>query len=110
MTRAEGRPFAVRVTEQAEGVVVHVAGEIDLVPAPVLQRHLDSALASGRPLVVIDLDETTFMDGRGVAALVRARSRVASDGGRLVLRRPPALVRRVLELLDELDRLDVEDG
>ena len=109
MSRAEGRPFGVTVTEQAEGVLVQVAGEVDLVTAPVLQRHLDSALDGRRPMVVIDLAETTFLDARGVAVLVRARKRVVQDGGRLVIRRPPPLVRRVLELADQLDRVDVED-
>ena len=98
------------VTEQADAVVVHVAGEVDIVTAPVLQRHLDPVLAGDRPLVVIDLADTTFLDARGVAVLVRARTRVSVRGGRLVLRRPPQLVRRVLELADQLDRLDVEDG
>ena len=110
MTRGEGRPFLVRVTEQADAVVVHVAGEVDLVTAPVLQRNLDVALAGGRPLVVIDLSDTTFMDARGVAVLVRARARVDTTGGRLVLRRPPQMVRRILELLDQLIPLDVEEA
>lgn len=109
MSRVEGRPFAVGVTEQSDAVVVHVAGEVDIVTAPVLQRHLDVALSAGRPLVVIDLAETTFLDARGVAVLVRARQRVVAAGGRLVVRRPPALVRRVLKLADQLDRLDVDD-
>ena len=109
MTRAEGRPFVVRVTEQADAVVVHVAGEVDIVTAPVLQRHLDPALTGDRALVVIDLEEVTFLDARGVAVLVRARQRVVDRAGRLVIRRPPPLVRRVLDLADQLDRLDVED-
>jgi anti-anti-sigma factor len=109
VTRAEGRPFAVEVTEQADAVVVRVAGEIDIVTAPVLQRHLDPALAGDRPLVVIDLAETTFLDARGVAVLVRARTTVTGRGGRLVIRRPPPLVLRVLQLADQLDRMDVED-
>ena len=110
MTRAEGRPFVVEVIEQADAVVVRVAGEVDIVTAPVLQRHLDPVLEGDRPLVVIDLEDTTFLDARGVAVLVRARTRVVARCGRLLIRRPPQLVRRVLELADQLDRLDVEDG
>jgi anti-sigma B factor antagonist len=104
-----GRPFDVHVTEQSEYVVVQVAGEIDLVTAPVLQRHLDTATASNRPTVVIDLSATTFLDARGVGVLVATRKQVAQAGSRLVLRRPPPLVRRVLELLDQLDGLPIEE-
>ena len=92
----EGRPFNVTLVEQAEGVVVRVIGDVDIVTAPVLQRHLDAAIASGRPTVVIDLSATTFLDARGVGALVAARKSLTRNGGRLVVRRPPALVRRVL--------------
>ena len=103
-----GRPFNVTVTEQSEGVVVRVFGEVDIVTAPVLKRHLESAIASGRT-VVIDLAETTFLDARGVGVLVGARTRIAESGGRLLLRRPPRLVRRVLELADQLERIPIED-
>lgn len=103
-----GRPFTVAVTEQAEGAVVRVAGEVDIVTAPVLQRHLDSVIAASRPTVVIDLSETTFLDARGVGVLVATRKQVAGYGGRLVVRRPPPLVHRVLELAEQVDRLDIE--
>ena len=104
-----GRPFNVTLTEQSEGVVVRVFGEVDIVTAPVLKRHLDSAIASGRPTIVIDLAETTFLDARGVGVLVGARTRISRAGGRLILRRPPPLVRRVLEVADQLDRIPIED-
>lgn len=103
-----GRPFAVAVTEQAEGAVVMVSGEVDIVTAPVLQRHLDSVIAAGRPTVIVDLSGTTFLDARGIGTLVAARKQVARSGGRLVVRRPPSLVRRVLELADQLDRMEIE--
>jgi anti-sigma B factor antagonist len=104
-----GRPFNVTLVEQAEGVLVRVLGEIDIVTAPVLQRHLESAIGSGRPTIVIDLEETTFLDARGVGVLVGARKRVTSAGGRLVIRRPPPLVRRVLELADQAGRMPIEE-
>jgi anti-anti-sigma factor len=106
---SEARPsFGVTLTEQAEGVIVRVVGEIDIVTAPVLQRHLASAIASGRPTIVIDLSETTFLDARGVGVLVAARKQVGRSGGRIVIRQPPPLVRRVLEVADQIDRLHVE--
>jgi anti-sigma B factor antagonist len=104
----EARPFNVTLTEQAEGVIVRVVGEIDIVTAPVLKRHLDAAIAAGRPLIVIDLEETTFLDARGVGVLVSARKAAGRGGGRIVIRKPPPLVRRVLEVADQIERLEVE--
>jgi len=103
------RPFDVGVTEQAEGVVLRVAGEVDMVTSPVLQRHLDSAIASRRATVVLDLSETTFLDARGVGVIVSARKSASRSGSRLVIRRPPPLVRRVLEIADQVDRLVIEE-
>ena len=103
-----GRPFNVVLTEQAEGAVLRVIGEVDIVTAPVLQRHLESVVAATRPTVVIDLEETTFLDARGVGVIVAARKQISRYGGRLVIRRPPALVRRVLELAEQAQRLDIE--
>ena len=105
----EGRPFGVTLTEQAEGIVVVVTGEVDIVTAPVLARHLEAAAAAGRPVVVIDLSATTFLDARGVAALVTARHEIVASGGRVAISRPPPLVRRVLELADQLERVEMQD-
>ena len=105
----EGRQFGVSTTEQAESIVLRVTGEVDLVTAPVLQRSIDAAIASGRPSIVIDLSGTTFLDARGVGALVAARKQAGRNGSRLIIRRPPALVRRVLELADQVDRMEIED-
>lgn len=107
---SEAKEFAVTLTEQAEGVIVRAAGEIDIVTAPVLQRHLDLAVSTRRPVVVLDLSATTFLDARGIAAIVTARKQLAANGGRLVIRRPPALVRRVLELADQVDRVTIEEA
>jgi anti-anti-sigma factor len=104
-----GRPFNVTLTEQSDTVVVRVFGEVDIVTAPVLQRHLDAAISSGRASVVIDLAETTFLDARGVGVLVAARKVIAAAGGHLVIRRPPPIVRRVLEVADQVERIPIED-
>lgn len=104
-----GRPFDIAVTEQAEGVVLRVAGEVDIVTSPVLQRHLDAAIASRRDTVVLDLAEITFLDARGVGVIVAARKSASRSGSRLIIRRPPPLVRRVLEIADQVDRLVIEE-
>jgi anti-anti-sigma factor len=90
-------------------VIVRVSGEIDIVTAPMLQRQLDLAIDAGRPTIVLDLEATTFLDARGVGAIVAARKTAAHAGARLVIRRPPPLVRRVLEVADQVDRLVIED-
>lgn len=104
-----GRPFDAAITEQSDCVIVRVVGEVDIITAPALRRRLDTAISARRPTVVLDLSETTLLDARGVGVIVAARKDAAAHGGQLVIRRPPPLVRRVLELADQVDRLVIED-
>ncbi|WP_232519827.1 STAS domain-containing protein [Actinosynnema pretiosum] len=52
--------------------VVHVAGEVDLVSAPVLRGALDLALEHRPPVLVLDLREVRLLAVAGLAALTGA--------------------------------------
>jgi anti-sigma B factor antagonist len=86
----------VRDDEAVARVVVE--GEIDLVTAPLLTQHLDAAARSGRDVVEVDLAGVTFMDVRGVNALVAAHNVLAAGGRTLRLRAASQPVLRTLEL------------
>jgi anti-anti-sigma factor len=94
---ADDQGFRALVSEDRVGVRVSVHGEIDLVTAPVLERNLLAAIATGREVVEVDLSAVTFMDARGVSALVNARNAVA-HGSTLRLHAPSEPVVRMLEL------------
>jgi anti-anti-sigma factor len=86
----------VRDDEPVARVVVE--GEIDLVTAPLLVQHLDAASRTGRDVVEVDLAAVTFMDVRGVNALVAAHNALAGSGRTLRLRAASEPVLRTLEL------------
>ncbi|MDF6044114.1 STAS domain-containing protein [Streptomyces sp. JH14] len=75
----------VAETEQGVWTVLHICGELDLVTAPVVRRHVHDAVALGRHDVVLDLSEVMFCDSSGVGVLVAARRLMSSCGGRLRL-------------------------
>ena len=92
--------------EELEGVpVVRLVGEIDLAAAPAVRDRL-SALAlhlAGRDpgrggVVVLDLDEVTFIDSTGLSMLVAAHGRFVDSGMEMRVASVPSRVRRVLEL------------
>ena len=97
---ATGHGFAVLVGHDRRAVRVVVRGEVDLVTAPELGRHLRGVAGE---LVEIDLSGVTFMDVRGVNVLIEASTAIDAAGGRLALRGPSPAVRRTLRLcgLDE---------
>jgi anti-sigma B factor antagonist len=65
---------ALRVHGRADdaGIVVHVAGELDLLTAPDLDDELTKARAEATPprLLVVDLTDLTFMGSVGLSILI----------------------------------------
>ena len=78
-----GTPLAVTVEDRGEVCVVHADGEVDIATAPLLGRALEAGLASGRPTVVVDLRQISFVDCTGIGLLTAARSRAYGQGTRL---------------------------
>ena len=70
----------------SDTIVVAPVGEADFCTAPELRRALHEAIDSGRPHVVVDLDQVTFMDASTVGLLLDARARLADAGGTLQIR------------------------
>ena len=98
-TRGIRPPAAYSIADRdaAPGIlVVILQGELDLAAAPLLRARVDAA-AAGRGLVV-DLEETTFIDSAVLKELLRARAELAVHDVRLVLAAVPMPVRRLLDL------------
>ncbi|MCM2426989.1 STAS domain-containing protein [Streptomyces sp. RKAG337] len=106
--------FAVHIRTGTRGTapIVELHGEIDLMAAPYISRRLDG-LARGEhgggggavhpPDLVIDVTGVTFMDCRGLSALVRAHNLISARHGRLHLTGVRPHLRKLLHLTG-LDR------
>ena len=90
-----------------QGVLVRVAGEIDVTSAPTLANCLDELLA-GQQSVVIDLEAVSFMGASGVRVLIGAHRRAATSSATLTLRRPSHPVVRVLAISGVSDLIAAE--
>ena len=90
-----------RVTIEVEArpgvTTIVIEGELDLVTMPYLAARLARALRDRPGRLVFDLSRTQFMDC-GSARLIADAGQRLPGGGRPVIRRPAAGVRRVLEL------------
>lgn len=87
---------------------VQLTGELDLLTAPVLQRHLREALAHAR-MVVLDLRQLSFMDASGLHVIRDASESAESQDRRLMLLRGPAQVDRVFTLTGLSEKLYMVD-
>ncbi|HJS93653.1 MAG TPA: STAS domain-containing protein [Solirubrobacteraceae bacterium] len=97
-TRVEAPPAGldVRRVDHPLGVVLTLAGELDLATVPVLREWLDQVCA--KVAVIIDLSRVRFIDSSGLDLLVRAERHLRDSGAQLVLVRGPRAVHRVFEL------------
>jgi anti-anti-sigma factor len=100
------------VSERAEDGLEIVAddagltarGEIDLDSAD----RLTAAVVQTPGRVVLSLEDVTFIDSSGLRGLLQAQRTLQDRGDDLVLRRPAAVVRRLLEITGLLDEFTIE--
>ena len=108
---ATGAPaqLEIRRHEDEHGVILALAGELDLGSAPELERALREAEATNPRRVVIDLRCLAFMDCTGIAIITRAQQSADAQGRRLALRSGPGQVLRLFELTGLVPRFTFLD-
>ena len=75
--RPSGPPrLELWIDNQAEAIVVRVAGELDLLTAPKLSARLDGVIRASSTSVVLDLRNVEFMDSAGLQILLNIRRRL----------------------------------
>ena len=79
-------------------LLLELSGELAHQGAAQAIRALDLALDAALPLhLALDLSGVTFMDSSGIALILRARRRMRTLGGSLLVCRVPQQARRVLD-------------
>jgi uncharacterized protein (TIGR02172 family) len=78
-------------------LTVALAGRLDTGTAPALGRQLDADLAGIRHLV-LDLDACHYVSSAGLRELLRARKRLATEGGTMLLTNVSREIQDVLEM------------
>ncbi|HLH29410.1 MAG TPA: STAS domain-containing protein [Acidimicrobiales bacterium] len=78
----------------AAAQVLRIEGEVDLDSA----EELGQALERCNGNVILDLAGVSFMDSSGLGTLIRARNRLAAEGGSLSVQAVAPNVRRLFEL------------
>ena len=84
-----------------------VTGDLDLITRPVLVERLSAVLDARPRRLVLDLAGAGFMDC-GSARVVASAARFLPEG-RLIIRRPSPMVRRVLDLTGYAADCEIEE-
>jgi anti-sigma B factor antagonist len=96
--RAGANALEVSVERSGEGVLLRLAGELDLGSAPRLEGELKAVEEERPALLVADLRELAFIDSSGLRLLLVAAERAAQDGRRFVVVRGSPEVDRILQI------------
>jgi anti-anti-sigma factor len=96
-----GRPgFRAQSAEDLAGVVLWVAGELDVTVLALMDDALSEAYPAPGQRLTVDVSHLAFIDVSGVRLLSGADRRLRAEGrGGLVVRGAPVTVRRVFEVL-----------
>lgn len=99
--------FSIDVVDRSESVVVRLAGELDIAFADDVTRAL---LAITTREVVVDLSALTFLDARGLSALLAAKATAAARGRAVHLCGAQGIVQRVFEITGLGGVLDIDSN
>jgi anti-anti-sigma factor len=101
MAIAYTAPSITTTAYATDGVVVSLAGELDLAHASRLGDVLASEIARGHRQLVIDLQRATFLDCATLGTLLRAVAPLREDpDSAVLLAGPTGIVLRLLLLLE----------
>jgi anti-anti-sigma factor len=78
--------------------VVTVKGRVDSATTPELEKTLQVLLDGHRNYIVVELAEVEYMSSAGLRALVSTLKAAKKGGGDMVIARPSARVREVIDL------------
>lgn len=87
----------VRVEARGDATVVRVIGVLDALALPEVSRELTDA-QRGTGAVYVDLQAVTFMDSRGLGALLAANERSREGAPPVRIYKPSEAVQRLLDV------------
>ena len=86
--------FAIAVHSYDGAVVIELVGEFDLDAAPTFGTMIAGQLERGERRFIVDLDKLTYIDSRGIYALIEMLRAVrAADGDACLVMANPRIAR-----------------
>jgi anti-anti-sigma factor len=102
-------PFKVERQQSNGSLRIVIRGELDMETGPRAEEELRRAEDEKPPVLVLDLREVTFFDSTGLQLVLDADVRAREEGRTFIVAAGDGEPRRVLELAEVTDRLNLED-
>ena len=102
-------PSALNISARAsrDAIVLAFSGDADAAAGPVLAYALTQATAYGHTRIAVDLADLEFIDTYCLSILFETQEMLRDRGGDLVLRSPRPPVRRLLDILERQDLIEL---
>jgi len=88
----------IDVRQDKGRAVLSLRGELDLASAPLLQAELDSSQIESASMLVLDLEELTFIDSTGLRVLLTAYEHSQGRGQEFAVTQGSPQVQRLLSI------------
>ena len=99
--------MALQVDVTNNEVTITPPNEIDIATGDVLATQIERACALRPSTIAVDFRNVTFCDSTAVAVLLSALEKLEAQGCRLVIRNPCTLLRKIVTVLGETERLGI---
>jgi anti-anti-sigma factor len=106
------RPGELQLRDEAEDArhTLALVGEMDFLTAPTLEARVVQLCAAGAGEIVLDLTGLSFIDSRGLMAILLSKKRCESRGCSFSMTRGQDPVQRLFELTGFIDKLPFRDA
>ncbi len=94
----------ISVEPRDDHAVLHLRGEFDTYYVPALQKEIDDVVKAGILRIVLNLRLVKFINSTALGSIIKASKALNAKGGKLVISRPSAFCRDILEKVG-LDRV-----
>lgn len=94
----------ISVEPRDDYAILHLRGEFDTYYVNLLQEEIDALVKAGVVRVVLNLRWVRFINSTALGAIVKQSKQLSQKGGKLVLSRPSAFCRDILQKVG-LDRV-----
>lgn len=97
----------IRAHASRDAIVLAFSGDADAAAGPLLAHALSQATAYGHTRIALDLADLEFIDAYCLSILFDTHETLREQGGDLVLRSPQPPVRRLLDILQRQDLIEL---
>jgi len=106
------RPGELQLRDDSQDArhTLFLTGEMDFVTAPTLEARIVQLCAAGASEITIDLADLSFIDSRGLMAILLSKKRCESRGCSFSMTRGQDPVQRLFEVTGFIDKLPFREA